>query len=224
MQLNLPTTFTICGLPWSLVIDNDISAHCDLYYLVDKPSLILNLCTEAKGKPLSNSRIRSNFYQGVVSIILKYMQRAELCTSGKGFLVPFSNLLRQVHNTFWLSGESYSGSFTLGADSWTIEANEKVVEGQNAYGLCDYTYSKIFISTHSTITKLGANADHIVQICWHEILHAILDTMDSKLSEDEEFVNIFSMLFLSFCKSIKQSEHNQEEKSTPETEVLSDTP
>jgi hypothetical protein len=87
--------------------------------------------------------------------------------------------------------------FNLGAVQWTVEVNNDKLDDRNAYGVCFYDASKIIVQTKSE--KVDRHPSAIEQTLYHEVVHAILDTMGKRdLSGDEEFVQQFSVLLHQF--------------------------
>ena len=90
--------------------------------------------------------------------------------------------------------------FNLGAVEWTVEMNNEVNDLREVYGHCDYHISKITLQNASN----GKNRTDLAeeQTLYHEVVHAILDSMSkNELSEDEEFVQQFSLLLHQFEKT-----------------------
>lgn len=92
--------------------------------------------------------------------------------------------------------------FTLGAVKWVIEQDNSSLEDKKAYGFCDYTESLI---RYQNETKGALRNDlAIEQTIYHEVVHAILDTLGyDDISNDETFVQQFSLLLHQFEKTKK---------------------
>ncbi len=87
--------------------------------------------------------------------------------------------------------------FKLGAVKWTVETNNKRLDDIRAYGTSYFHASKIMIQDKSEKHKRSKSATE--QTLYHEVTHAILDTMGKhELSRDEEFVQQFSLLLHQF--------------------------
>lgn len=61
-----------------------------------------------------------------------------------------------------------------------------------AMGQCDYAQQTIRIATHSSRTGRKFSKAQRSETFWHELTHAILYDMGSKLARDELFVTKFS--------------------------------
>ena len=92
--------------------------------------------------------------------------------------------------------------FTLGAVKWTVELNNERLDDKGAYGVCYYDESKILVQDKSL--KYNREASAVEQTLYHEVTHAILDTMGERdLSHNEKFVQQFSLLLHQFEKTKK---------------------
>lgn|SRR4030043_1171774 len=90
--------------------------------------------------------------------------------------------------------------FTLGAVEWTVEVANTRGDDREAYGATFYDESKILLQD-TTLGKPRASTA-IEQTLYHEIVHAILDTLGKReLSKDEEFIQSFSLLLHQFEKT-----------------------
>ena len=86
--------------------------------------------------------------------------------------------------------------FDLGAILWKVKIDNKRLDDLNLLGLCEY--SKSLITLHDGIES----TELIEQTFYHELVHAILDTIGKReLSEDENFVQEFSLLLHQFEKT-----------------------
>jgi Zn-dependent peptidase ImmA (M78 family) len=93
-------------------------------------------------------------------------------------------------------------SFTLGAVVWDIKFDNERMKDLNAYGLCDHHKSEITLEDADGKAKRKELA--IEQTLYHEVTHAILDTLkEYELSKNEEFVQKFSLLLHQFEKTKK---------------------
>ena len=83
--------------------------------------------------------------------------------------------------------------FTLGAVEWSIVIDNEKMDDQSAYGTSDYCKAQIIIQTKSNKHRRPKLA--VEQTLYHEVTHAILDTMrEYELSNNEKFVQNFSLL------------------------------
>jgi len=90
--------------------------------------------------------------------------------------------------------------FTLGGIEWEIKFNEKELSKNGAYGQMWFTSSLINLT--KTHNGEDLKIDNIEQTLYHEVTHAILNTLgEHELSDNEEFVQKFSLLLHQFEKS-----------------------
>jgi hypothetical protein len=90
--------------------------------------------------------------------------------------------------------------FTLGAVEWTVKVDNDKLDDRECYGLTIFDESKIFIQDETL--KIKRSDGGIELTLYHEVVHAILDTLGEKdLSHDEKFVKKFSMLLHQFEKT-----------------------
>ena len=92
--------------------------------------------------------------------------------------------------------------FKLGAVKWTVEVDNKRGDDREAYGSTYNDESKIILQEKTLGYKRTKEA--IEQTLYHEVVHAILDTMgEHELSSNEKFVQQFSLLLHQFEKTKK---------------------
>lgn len=90
--------------------------------------------------------------------------------------------------------------FTLGGVCWIVEVNNERLDDKECYGLCVYDERKIYMQDKS-MGKLLIN-DAVEETLYHEVIHAILDTLgERELSSNEEFVKKFATLLYQFEKT-----------------------
>lgn len=93
-------------------------------------------------------------------------------------------------------------SFTLGGTEWKIVWDNEGCNDKGNYGHCSYCTSTITLSTTYGLKDLSK--DKIEQTFYHELVHAILDTMgEHDLSDNEKLVNTFSVFLHQYNKSYK---------------------
>lgn len=94
-------------------------------------------------------------------------------------------------------------SFQLGGIKWKVKKSKNLRDSNRdeLRGDCDWDKSTIKISTTDE-NKLVSD-EVMEQTFYHEIVHAILITMDHPLKYDEQFVQTFSTLIHQFEKSKK---------------------
>lgn len=90
--------------------------------------------------------------------------------------------------------------FKLGAVDWVVELNNSKLDDKECYGFCVYDESKIYIQDETLNIKRSESSIELT--VYHEIVHAILDTLgEHDLSQNEKFVKKFSMLLHQFEKT-----------------------
>lgn len=83
--------------------------------------------------------------------------------------------------------------FTLGGIKWTIKADEAKLDELNLLGLCEFPKSLISIYAN------GIDKSLIDQTVYHEVVHAILESMgENELSSNDKFVQNFALLLHQF--------------------------
>ena len=93
--------------------------------------------------------------------------------------------------------------FKLGAVEWSVKVDNDKLDDKEAYGMCYYDTSTILLQDISNKDKRAKTA--VEQTLYHEVIHAILDTMNEfDLSSNEKFVQQFSLLLHQFEVSKKQ--------------------
>lgn len=86
--------------------------------------------------------------------------------------------------------------FTLGGVQWNVEINNERLNDLRLLGLCEYSKSLITISSEIK------SEDLTEEVLYHEVVHAILHTLDrNDLASNELFVQSFSTLLYQFEKS-----------------------
>lgn len=87
--------------------------------------------------------------------------------------------------------------FKLGGVDWRVVQDSKRMDDLNLLGLCEHWKALITINE-------DANIDIVNETIYHEVIHAILRTMNRlELNEDEEFVQSFAALLYQFEKTKK---------------------
>ena len=83
--------------------------------------------------------------------------------------------------------------FTLGAIKWTVKKDESKLDELNLLGLCEFPKSLISIYAD------GIDENLVEQTIYHEIVHAILESMgENEISANDNFVQTFSLLLHQF--------------------------
>lgn len=89
-------------------------------------------------------------------------------------------------------------NFNLGGVEWSIKIDNDRLDDLGLFGLCEF--SKALISINDSLKS----EDTINQTLYHELVHAILETLDrNDLSNDEFFVQSFALLLHQFEKTKK---------------------
>jgi len=68
----------------------------------------------------------------------------------------------------------------------------KVMPKKGIMGATWYKEKAIVLATHSNVRDVRFKREEIYDTFWHELTHAILKDMGSKLEGDEKFVTAFS--------------------------------
>ena len=68
----------------------------------------------------------------------------------------------------------------------------KQMQKKGIMGAVNYKAGAIFLATHSNIANQRFKREEVSDTFWHELTHAILKDMGSKLEADEKFVTAFS--------------------------------
>ena len=93
-------------------------------------------------------------------------------------------------------------SFQLFGSDWSILWDNKRMQDRESYGTSSYATKEITLSNIQESDTLAE--DKINQTYFHELTHAILDSMhEYDLSNNEKFVNIFSELLYQSIKTAK---------------------
>lgn len=93
-------------------------------------------------------------------------------------------------------------TFDLFGSTWKVLWNNQTMNDHERYGQCSYGEKEITLSTTQGVDKLSS--DKINQTFYHELVHAILDSMNEyELSRNEKFVNTFSELLHQALKTFK---------------------
>lgn len=83
--------------------------------------------------------------------------------------------------------------FKLGGIQWIVKKDNKRLDDLRLLGLCEFNSSLISIYTKNIDKNL------ISQTIYHEVVHAILESMgESDLSANDKFVQKFALLLHQF--------------------------
>jgi len=92
--------------------------------------------------------------------------------------------------------------FTLGAIEWNISIEDVDLSNKDVLGESCGITNKIKIAKHYKGEKMNPQNKELT--LYHEVVHAILDTLgEFELSKNEEFVQKFSLLLHQFEKTKK---------------------
>ena len=90
--------------------------------------------------------------------------------------------------------------FTLGAVEWKVSIEDTELSNESCLGTSSLVDTEITIANNYKGKNL--NPQLVEQTLYHEVVHAILNTMSKiDLSKDEEFVQQFSLLLHQFEKT-----------------------
>lgn len=82
-------------------------------------------------------------------------------------------------------------SIKVGKKKYSVH-QVKHMDKRGIMGAVNYNASCIFLATHSNVRGVRFKKEEIADTFWHELTHAILKDMGSKLEADEKFVSGFS--------------------------------
>lgn len=82
-------------------------------------------------------------------------------------------------------------SIRVGKKKYSVH-QVKHMDKKGIMGAVNYNASCIFLATHSNVRGVRFKKEEIADTFWHELTHAILKDMGSKLEADEKFVSGFS--------------------------------
>lgn len=82
-------------------------------------------------------------------------------------------------------------SIKVGKKKYSVH-QVKHMDKKGIMGAVNYNASCIFLATHSNVRGVRFKKEEIADTFWHELTHAILKDMGSKLEADEKFVSGFS--------------------------------
>lgn len=88
--------------------------------------------------------------------------------------------------------------FCIGSIKWKITADNDKLEELGFLGLCEFAKSTI------SFYEKGIDEELVEQTIYHEVVHAILESMgELSLSRNDKFVQTFSLLLHQFEKTKK---------------------
>jgi hypothetical protein len=82
-------------------------------------------------------------------------------------------------------------SITVGRKQYDVKLI-KQMEREGMMGSTNYKEKVIQVATHSNTRNVRFKKEDVYDTFWHELTHAILKDMGSRLEADEKFVNAFS--------------------------------
>ena len=83
--------------------------------------------------------------------------------------------------------------FTIGGIKWAVKSDEARLDDLKLLGLCEFPKSLI------SIYEKGIDENLTQQTLYHEVVHAILESMgETELSANDKFVQNFSLLLHQF--------------------------
>lgn len=94
-------------------------------------------------------------------------------------------------------------TFDIGGVTWSILKDNKSLDEGQKYGDCTFNTSTIRYQDISDVKDMR-KYDAIMTTIWHEITHAILDSLgENDLSRNESFIKKFSTLLYQVIKTLK---------------------
>lgn len=82
-------------------------------------------------------------------------------------------------------------SIKVGKKKYSVH-QVKHMDKRGIMGAVNYDAGCIFVATHSNVRGTRFKKEEVADTFWHELTHAILKDMGSKLESDEKFVSGFS--------------------------------
>lgn len=82
-------------------------------------------------------------------------------------------------------------SIRVGKKKYSVH-QVKHMDKKGIMGAVNYNASCILLATHSNVRGVRFKKEEMADTFWHELTHAILKDMGSKLESDEKFVSGFS--------------------------------
>ena len=79
----------------------------------------------------------------------------------------------------------------VGKKWYSVDA-VKAIDVPGMMGKTNYSKALMQVATHSNISGVRFKKEDVYDTFWHELTHAILKDMGSKLEADEKFVTAFS--------------------------------
>lgn len=86
---------------------------------------------------------------------------------------------------------------------WYAVKEPRFMEEAGHMGEVDYRTCEIQVATHSNIRNKRFRKEERQDTFWHEMTHAILKDMGSKLERDESFVEAFSVRLSNAIRSVR---------------------
>lgn len=82
-------------------------------------------------------------------------------------------------------------SIRVGKKKYSVH-QVKHMDKKGIMGAINYNANCIFLATHSNLRGVRFKKEEMADTFWHELTHAILKDMNSKLEGNEKFVTAFS--------------------------------
>lgn len=83
--------------------------------------------------------------------------------------------------------------FTLGGVRWSVKTDNPELDDLHLLGLCEFPKSSI------SVYEKGIDKNLVNQTLYHEVVHAILESMgENELSSNDKFVQGFALLLHQF--------------------------
>lgn len=84
-------------------------------------------------------------------------------------------------------------SINVGGTEYTVCLSKFVRhKGRPAHGYISYAERRIYMATHSSITRRKFTKNEMYDTFWHELTHALLRSMKNPLYSNERFVRRFA--------------------------------
>lgn len=196
-------TFEFGATTWDIETNNPECISYNSIYFVDYASNTIKLRSiDKQQNEISKQIILQNLYAAWVSLVIKSFRGKYDSVMIDSFLQPFGASLLQITNTLKLQ-DNLEGNVQIGGNTWTISMDNQTCDRNDSLGEC-YNYTpKIIFTNQYTISRRVTNSSILCTI-YHELVHAALVNLYCiELNEDETFVNLVSVFYHQFVKTLK---------------------
>ena len=195
-------TFSIGASVWKFMPNQEICIDSEQSAYIDRGCETIWLSSNHYGREISQQALMSNLYYRVVNVILLEFENQYPTLLTEPFLKPFSDLLLQINETLEFNEKTLFGEFELAHAKWKITNRPSTMCLVKAVGRClPEVHAIELTSSGGTCTITNSKVEATL---WHEIIHAALFQLGQReMYYDEHFVNLFSIFFRQFLKTLK---------------------